>query len=137
MSSLLEAADFEKQMVSPSSILETAAHNPGPQANAMYVSKKTLGTMGIQMNVCWDFPAAVLKHKAGPLELTLRTRYVWLSMAQAEQSALQPTNFLMQQREKACGVCTVPTAVGCYDIPGACLGVPKAGPAAQAATGSG
>lgn len=54
-----------------------------------------------------------------------------------EQPALQPSNFLTQQREKAHGVCAVPTPVGCYDIPGACLGHPKAGPAAQAATGSG
>lgn len=43
----------------------------------------------------------------------------------------------MQQREKAHRVGTVPTQVGCYDIPETCLGVPKAGPAVQAAAGSG
>lgn len=57
------------------------------------------------------------------------------SSGQNNQPSSQLT--LMQQREKAHGVCAVPTAVGCYDIPGASLGVPKAGPATQAATGSG
>lgn len=84
--SLLGAADFGKQMVGPSPILGTAAHSPAPQANAVYISNQTLGTMGIQVNVCWDFPAAALEHteaKAGPLKLTLHTRYRWLRMAQA------------------------------------------------------
>lgn len=86
--SLLEAADFGKQTVSPSPMLGTAPHSPAAQANPIYVSKQILGTMGIQVNVCWDFPAAALKctqAKAGPSELTLCIRYGWLSSGQNNQ----------------------------------------------------